>query len=153
VAERTPRGAAKAFFETHVMEPTDGCRLWPFSRQASGYGQLSTSVETFTVAVLTCERWHGARPRGMEVAHSCGVRACWAGEHLRWATKAENEADKRLHGTSNAGVRNGKAKLTEEIVAAIRRRYVAGGITQRMLAAEHGLSQGHVSDILNGRKW
>lgn len=45
------------------------------------------------------------------------------------------------------------AKVTEDQVREIRRRYAAGGCTQRELGQEFGLSQTHVSGIIGRRKW
>jgi hypothetical protein len=50
------------------------------------------------------------------------------------------------------GMFKSDTKLTDEQVADIRQRYAAGGITQHALAAEHGIDQGHVSAIINGKK-
>ena len=58
-----------------------------------------------------------------QVAHNDGNPANSSAANLRWATAKENHADKRAHGTDNKGSRNGRAKLTAEIVANIRRRY------------------------------
>jgi hypothetical protein len=41
-------------------------------------------------------------------------------------------------------------KLTDEQVQAIRSRYRAGGVTQRQLAAEYRISQGHMCAVING---
>lgn len=42
-------------------------------------------------------------------------------------------------------------KLTTEQVEAIRERYAAGGVTQRQLADQHGVSQPTMHHLLTGR--
>jgi hypothetical protein len=80
----------------------------------------------------------------MEAAHLCGNRSCFNGAHLRWATRAENEADKLLHGTAGR-------KLTNEQAAEIRSRYVSGHSVT--LGNEYGVSPVTVQKIANGTRW
>lgn len=49
------------------------------------------------VHVLVCEAFHGPRPDEMQAAHYDGDRNNARAENLRWATRAENEADKLRH--------------------------------------------------------
>jgi hypothetical protein len=58
---------------------------------------------------------------------------------------------RRLDGHYGEGHRS--AKLTEEQVLEIRRRYAKGGVRQVDLAAEFGIDQTHVSDIVRRNVW
>lgn len=49
------------------------------------------------------------------------------------------------------GEANPTARLSDQDVADIRRRYLAGDVSQRVLADEYGCSQGHVSLIIRGK--
>ena len=89
----------------------------------------------------------------MEVRHLCGKAICVNPHHLCWGTRAENERDKLLHGTHNAGERNGRAKLTVAQVREIRRRYATEAVTQTALAREYGVHSSMVSEIVNGIRW
>lgn len=51
------------------------------------------------------------------------------------------------------GERHGGAKLTEEQVIAIRKRYAKGGITQQVLGELHGVGQTAIRDIVNYKTW
>jgi len=51
------------------------------------------------------------------------------------------------------GSDNQNAKLTEALVAEIRERYSAGGVTQRALATEFGVSQNAVGCIVRREWW
>ncbi|HET6917248.1 MAG TPA: hypothetical protein VFH56_14235 [Acidimicrobiales bacterium] len=42
--------------------------------------------------------------------------------------------------------------LTDDQVFEIRERYAAGGITQRELAIEYGVTRPHVGNLIHGRK-
>ncbi len=58
-----------------------------------------------------------------QVAHNNGSRLFNVPGNLRWALLAENEADRISHGTRPTGKRNPRARLSEEDVRYIRRRY------------------------------
>jgi len=45
------------------------------------------------------------------------------------------------------------SKLTQEQASEIRRRYAAGGVSQRKLGGEYGVSLVAVQNILNGKTW
>jgi hypothetical protein len=47
----------------------------------------------------------------------------------------------------------GKRKLTDAQVLAIVHRYRAGGISQKQLGADFGVSQVNISAIVNGRSY
>ncbi len=103
------------------------------------------------VGRLVLDAFVGPCPPGMECCHypdqdfkNCTLR------NRRWGTSAENTNDQRKHGTLIGGERHGMAKLSNEQVERIRS--LKGTVTQRAIANRFGISQGHVSDILNNRK-
>ena len=57
------------------------------------------------------------------------------------------------HNRVSVGESNGSAKLTDDDVRAIRARYAAGGILQRHLADEFGVSRETVIGILHNKTW
>ncbi len=102
------------------------------------------------VNILVCAAWHGPRPsRDHHAAH-------WDGDslnnhpcNLRWATRAENEADKLRHGRSNRGERHPLSKLTTDNVLEIRHSTLPGSA----LAKKFSVSQGTISGIRSGHSW
>lgn len=58
----------------------------------------------------------------------------------------------QLPAFSNAGSRNGQAKLSEEDVIEIRAR-AARGESNRSIADAFGISRSHAWTIATGRKW
>jgi hypothetical protein len=133
----------------------DRCLIWPFGRDQEGRGRVNyKGHRSRLVHQVVCEAVHGPRPGPTyEVAHSCGKshEACCNPHHLRWATHAENEADKAAHGTSQHGQRNLRAKLTDADVAEIRS--LVGTESQRRIAERFGISQSAVSMIQRGLRW
>lgn len=152
---RGPSNERLWFFIRHVMEPSTECRIWPYSLTGpAGHGQIRFEGAVVTVNRLTCEAWHGPPPNDVaQAAHTCGTRGCWAGEHLRWATPVENEADKIIHGRSLQGERHHQARLSEADVISIRERFARGDITKRSLAREFGITDAQIGNIIRRRSW
>lgn len=132
----------------------DDCLIWPYNRVAFGYGRLWQGGKLVYVHRLACEAVHG-QPNGeaTDVAHSCGNGhlGCVNPRHLRWATKAENNADKIKHGKSLKGGQNPKAKLTEDDVRKIKS--LLGTETQIEIGKRFGVTNRLISEIARGKIW
>jgi hypothetical protein len=150
----SPTTPLRRFILDAVDSSTDDCILWPFSRVPGGYGRITIGGKKHNVHRLVHQLVTGETGEGFDAAHMpviCHNRACVNPRHLRWATRAENEADKHLDGTDAKGEDNGRAVLTEADALTIYRN--AGGESQRVLAARHGVSQQTVCKIQTGRNW
>jgi hypothetical protein len=100
---------------------------------------------------LICEAFHGTPPHGRksDAAHKDGNRFNNAAGNLKWASRKENEADKKRHGRNPAGVRNGHAKLTEAQVMEMRMmRY--NGASYLNLAARYSVCRGTARNVCLG---
>lgn len=152
---RTPPGAPLAFLMAALVSETDDCINWPFFKNQQGQGRLLIDGSQEYASRAVCQRAHGAPPTAKhEAAHLCGKGhdGCINPRHLRWATHAENEADKILHGTHNRGERHGRAKLSEADACEIRKR-VKEGETLRAVANSYNVSQPTVSRLVNRINW
>lgn len=150
---RNPQGTALSFLRNIVL-PFDGgeCLPWPYTLNKNGHGIVKVAGKNQLVSRIVCAELYGPPPsEDHEAAHSCGKGhlACVNGGHLRWATHAENEADKIRHGTSNRGERHGMAKLSAVEVLAIREM----AVPSRQIAKAFGISQTMVSKIKRGEAW
>lgn len=123
-----------------------------------GYQRISVYLgarrwKRVPVHAMVCEAFHGPRPTPKHlVAHGDGNPANNRADNLRWATYAENEADKRAHGRSLIGERHHQAKLTEQQVREIRARHGAGE-QQKTLAAEFEVATYAIWSIVHRRTW
>lgn len=141
------------YWGQHVMEPSEGCRLWPFTLTTHGYGRVCFATKEIRLNKITCEAWHGARPSNDHmVLHSCGNRACWAGEHLRWGTAQENQDDRINDGTKVFGDKASWSRLTTEQVIEIRERHRAG-VSMYQLAKEYDVTDVSIGNIIHRRTW
>lgn len=96
----------------------------------------------------------GPIPEGLDVLHSCDIKACVNPDDLHAGTHRQNiaEARERRGNWSLAGEYHGRAKLTQANVDAIRAA-LAQGARQADLAARYGVSQVHISHIARGTRW
>ena len=129
----------------------------PLKPAATHFGYLTVGLcragkaRTRTVHSLVCEAFHGRPPRpGMQIAHGDGNPGNNSAENLRWATIADNAADRQDHGTVLAGEIHPNATLSSDDVAKIRK---LKGETLKLTAVRFGISVGHVWNIQNNRSW
>lgn len=69
---------------------------------------------------LVLEAFVGECPQGMEACHNNGDRTDNRLENLRWDTRKNNHADKRLHGTYLFGEKCSAVRLNESQVQEVR---------------------------------
>lgn len=144
----------------------DDCWTWTASRDGDGYGQFWNperrtmdlahryAFEQF-VEALPPKPAGQLGPIGPVVMHTCDNPSCVNPAHLVLGTQADNVHDCITKGRlpERSGERNGRAKLTAETVATIRRT-ATGRYGERMqIAREYGISSGQVSKILAGQVW
>ena len=148
----TPKGAPLKFVEDSARADHDDCIVWPFNTDGRGYGAISFNGKDTKAHRVSCELAHGEPPSpDLDAAHSCGTRLCVNGRHLRWATRAENHADKIDHGTSYRGEKLWCSKLTETDVRQIAA--LTGQVKQADLARAFSVSPQAICDIQKGRNW
>lgn len=108
---------------------------------------------TFRVHRLVLGAFVGPCPPGMECRHLNGVKTDCRLENLAWGSPEENRQDNHRAGSYGGGEGHTQAVLTEAAVRQIRDRYAAGGVTQKQLAAEHGVAATTVAAVLSRRSW
>lgn len=152
---RTEKGAPKKFYEEVVLlYDGDECLIWPFYKDASGYGKMQEGKRPQTVSRIVCEETNGPAPSpAHQAAHSCGNGhlGCVNKRHVSWKTPIANNSDKLVHGTHNRGSRHNMARLSEEEVGQIIS--LKGSRPQTEIAKMFGISQAHVSRIHLGQSW
>ena len=142
----------EARFRDKVAPPdANGCHLWTACTNQKGYGKfwyMGRRVYAHRYAAGMVD-W----PPEIQTRHLCNVPACVNPEHLTFGSSADNvrdmvEADRQAKGTDN-----GNAKLTEEQVIEIRRRYADGGVTHRSLGRDYGVAYSVIGKIIRREIW
>lgn len=132
------------------------CWPWLGRTDEDGYGKAGGDRAHRIAYRLT----KGPIPPGHEVCHTCDNRPCCNGEHLFADTHAGNMADMIRKGRSarhvpgvNLGERNGRAKLTADLVRQLRIEHASNGTPKKVLARAYGLDDKTVRDIISHRRW
>lgn len=153
VLGRPARQKTQKFFEAALESDTHECVIWPFSTDKDGYAKMRYDGASSIVSRLVCEFVHGIAPSDShQAAHACATPSCINPKHLRWATPAENAADKTGQGTNQIGEKNSCAKLTEADVRSIR-SLAERGCSGRKIAAQFGINKSTAWQIVARKKW
>lgn len=150
----TRRGEPLEWLLQHVSFAGDDCLVWPFFRPQHGYGTVWFKGKNELAHRVMCLEAHGHPPTPKhEVAHSCGKghQGCVNPRHLRWATRVENQADRRLHGTSPKGKPRRPMKLTVEKVLEMRSLF--GTMPTNKLAQMFGIAESTCKAICDRKSW
>ena len=136
-----------------------GCWEWNGARNGRNYGQINSGDRTpsgFMKPILAhrvaWEMENGPITGDLAVCHKCDNPPCVNPGHLFLGTKHENNTDMARKRRTLNGERRPQAKLTDAEVDEIRERYAAGGISQKDLGAQYGVSGSAVSAIVNYRR-
>lgn len=87
-----------------ILMPETGCRVWTRRYNNQGYPTITVRIPGYKHPVkmfahrVALAIWKGAPRPGEEAAHDptcCPHKGCCEPAHLRWATRTENEHDKR----------------------------------------------------------
>ena len=146
---------ANRFWSKTLVRPPKECWEWQGYKGTGGYGQVSFNGKRTTAHRVAWELSQGSISDGLVVCHHCDNPACVNPAHLFLGTPADNLGDARQKGRwrAPAGEQQGQAKLTNEQVIAIRRRYGAGDVTQKQLAPFYGITASSVSRIIRREGW
>lgn len=136
----------------------DVCWEWlgPVSHKG-GYAMTRHDGKNIGAHRLSWILTRGPIPSGLVVRHVCDNPRCCNPCHLDIGTHYDNVQDMINRGRRVAsaarGVRNCKAKLTDNEVRRIRAEYAEGNTSTIKLAKRYGVSQGLISQIVLKRIW
>jgi hypothetical protein len=136
------------FWAKYSPPDANGCETW-LDKPQGGYGRFRANGQYFqahrAAAIL---RFGSVGYSYQEVtmhdvelkqAGLCAGPVC--GVHVQLGSNTENRQAPDI------------AKLTRPQVEEIRTRYAAGDVSQQDLADEYGMSQQHISQIVNNERW
>ncbi len=108
-----------------------------------------SKLTSYGIHRLVLAAFVGPCPEGMEACHNNGDWHDCRLVNLRWDTRKNNHADKRVHGKHNGGVRHYRAKFTAGQVAEIR----AAHGSYAKLAQRYGVSVTCIGKIKSGKSY
>lgn len=128
-----------------------------------GYRSVNLSknaqTKTWLIHRLVLLAFIGACPDELQVNHKNGNKADNHLGNLEYVTVSENHEHARkvlgkaIGGTSQFGIKNGSAKLTDNDVREIRRLLAEGNLSQEKIAKMFGINQTKISNIKLGKNW
>ena len=124
--------------------------------RGKGYGGFWLTIPKPRIVGAHQAAWmfsYGPIPKGQCVLHRCDVRSCVNPLHLFLGTKTDNNKDRDLKGRQARGERNGKSKITEDLVREIRAMHVPHKFSSRRIARSLGLSFGVCHGVISGANW
>lgn len=130
------------FFDTIEVD-SKGCWNW-LGSLVDGYGQIKSGRTSFKVHRLSWILYRGEIPKGMNVLHTCDNRKCINPSHLFIGTILDNSID----AAKKCRLRNGFPLCDVPKIRALNRI----GLKQTHIARLLGVSQGHVSKIVNKKR-
>ncbi len=102
---------------------------------------------------LVLEAFAGPPPPGMECRHKDDNALNNRIDNLVWGNRFENMDDRRRNGLMVCGEKQWTAKVTEDEVREMRRRYERGNVLQKQLADEYGVTYQLVHCIVKRKTW
>lgn len=139
---------------SHIAWDSKLCLIWPYSCAPAGYGRFRYMGKYHYAHRFMCTLVNGPHDGNKDQAtHSCGNGhlGCVHPQHLRWATRQDNQMDRVRHGTSNRGEANHFAVLCESEVRWARS--MAGQMSVSAIARQLEVSAGTIAAIFKGRSW
>lgn len=121
---------------------------------SDGRIRLSFHGERRLASHVSWELHHGPMPEGMFVLHRCDNPPCVNSAHLFLGTHQDNaeDRDRKGHFVVLHGSLNGRARLDEDKVRAIKARINSGELLAS-IGNDYGMRKEVISGIKCGRSW
>jgi Autographiviridae endonuclease len=128
------------------------CWNWTASKLPNGYGQINVDGKHYTAHRFCWQIVYGSIPQGYCVLHRCDNRACVRPSHLFLGTTQDNTLDRQLKWRTRRGEQHYAAKVTEDQVREMRRRYDLGELAAH-IADDFGIERRHGWLICTRKRW
>jgi hypothetical protein len=135
------------------VQKSDDCWIWTGSKTGEGYGSLRVGARTVGTHRFSWVIENGSIPKGLSVLHRCDNPSCVRPSHLFLGTQKDNMQDCMAKGRGNKarGMKHGKAKLTPEMVLAMR-AVRNEGLSYAQIGKRFGVWPGTAYNAINGKK-
>jgi hypothetical protein len=147
------RHYTERFFDHIGQKTQNGCIPWMAALDKDGYGGIWSEEGQLVAHRVAYEIAYGNPPKNLLVLHKCDNPSCVNPSHLFLGSHDENMKDMKNKSRQSKGEKQHCAKMTKDKVELIRYRYANESTSQAKLAAEFGISQVLVSQIVLRRIW
>ena len=147
---------ADIFWQKVEKKNENECWEWLGTKTPRGYGHFWLNGKKIYAHRSSWYLHNGKIPAGMCICHHCDNPSCVNPAHLFLGTQRDNALDamKKNRLVFPLGEDNGKSKLTEKDVLAIRAEYQPRGKNnQRVLAKKYGVCRMNISHVVNREIW
>lgn len=146
---------AERFWSNVDIRGRDECWPWLAGKnpQRDNYGRFWINRVEYRTNRMAYWLHYKIDPGPEDACHTCDNPPCCNPAHLFKGTRAANLADMTKKQRRVYGERHGISKLTDDQVAEIKRRYVPRKVSMYKLAAEYGVSEMTVNNIIHGKIW
>ena len=136
--------------ESHGMWGTPEYKIWTAMKQRCSNSKCPEYKNYGARGISVCARWNsftvfisdiGRRPSPNHQIDRIDNNGNYEPQNCRWATSAENSQNKR------------NTRLSMKKAQQIRKIYAMGGVSQRAIAQQYGVSHGAVEQILLNKAW
>jgi DNA-binding CsgD family transcriptional regulator len=152
IAYNKGTGKAYQWLVDHMGYNYDACLIWPFAK-TRGYGQFSHDGKLQYAHRMMCHLVNGPAPQpDFHAAHNCGRgdQGCVHPRHLSWKSPAENQQDRKEHGTA------GRLHFTAARINVEQRDEIlemAKTKSHDEIAEIYGITRRAISYIVKGQTW
>jgi hypothetical protein len=142
-------GSLQSRFFSRFIKLDNGCWQWRSHTDKDGYGILYGNNKNIRAHRLSYEIHHGAIKEGMIICHHCDNPGCVNPDHLFAGTQKDNAQDALNKGRHYTGEKNGRSKLTKEIVKEI----LVSDLNGQQLADKFGVTRATINRVKRGESW
>lgn len=152
---RTRDQLLKSFESKYIKAGPDECWNWTAGTQHGGYGCFCVNYKSMGAHRHSWQFYRGEIPAELGVLHKCDNPRCVNPNHLFLGTRGDNNRDRSRKGRTCKGEDKPTAKLTEEKVRFIRKKYKYGDREFGMygLARRFSVDVKTLESALKGKNW
>ena len=144
----------KLFWSKVTITDLFECWIWNASTDHCGYGMFTVDGKRKRTHRIAYEFSYGKIPEGKLVCHHCDTPACVNPLHLWLGTQQDNMTDmvSKKRQSALKGENNGRSKLTETKVLAIRALHTQG-MRQIDIAKQFDVAPSCIWRIVSRKQW
>lgn len=148
-AKRNARTESEYIENRISKDDVSGCWNWTGKKDKDGYGEYFFDNKKSRAHRSVYRYFVAEIPNGLVACHKCDNPSCVNPDHIFIGTTKDNAVDARDKGRAFVGEKNGRSKLTREIVGIIR----SSDEDSAVLAERYGVSKHTISRAKNGGSW